>query len=100
MNLTRDLIGYGANPPVRPHHATSYGHEDWPEPGLTHLYPLVGALVGGPHKAVLDDDGTVIVPPGYADDANDYVSNEVTLDYNAGLVGAVAGVLAFRTRDA
>ena len=43
---------------------------------------LVGALVGGP----LDANGT------YNDTVQDYEANEVTLDYNAALVGAAAGL--------
>jgi hypothetical protein len=31
-----------------------------------------------------------VTSPGYTDDVNDYVSNEVALDYNAGLVGLAA----------
>jgi len=41
---------------------------------------LYGALVGGP------DENDV-----YVDDREDYVSNEVACDYNAGFQGAVAG---------
>lgn len=40
---------------------------------------LHGALVGGPDQ---NDN--------YVDDREDYVANEVTLDYNAGFQGAVS----------
>ena len=43
---------------------------------------LVGALVGGPCTANGD----------YHDNLLDYVCNEVAIDYNAGLVGAAAGL--------
>jgi endoglucanase len=51
---------------------------------------LYGALVGGPrgervNKANPDDT--------YNDKRSDYVSNEVANDYNAGLVGALAGLM-------
>ena len=44
--------------------------------------PLIGALVGGP----CDAGGS------YHDNMSDYVCNEVAIDYNAGLVGAAAGL--------
>lgn len=81
------IIGWGTNPPKRPHHRNAYGYEDdlgWDAdtPQLDDTRPfrisLVGALVGGPN---LD---------GYQDSVNDYVHNEVALDYNAGLVGVAA----------
>lgn len=49
--------------------------------GLPNAHINFGALVGGPGKA--DDTA-------YTDLRNDYVSNEVALDYNAGLAGAFA----------
>ena len=48
--------------------------------------PLIGALVGGP----CDAGGS------YHDNMNDYVCNEVAIDYNAGLVGAAAGLYHFK----
>ncbi len=81
------IIGWGTNPPTRPHHRNAYGYEDdagWDAttPKLSDTLPfrtpLVGGLVGGPN---LD---------GYQDSVNDYVHNEVALDYNAGLVGVAA----------
>jgi endoglucanase len=85
------IMGWGTNPPKRPHHRNAYGYEDdlgWDAdaPQLSdtrefrHL--LVGALVGGPNLE------------GYQDSVNDYIHNEVAIDYNAGLVGTAAfGVL-------
>ena len=43
-------------------------------------HTLYGALVGGPLQ-----DGS------FTDDRTDYVSNEVTCDYNAGFQGVIAG---------
>jgi hypothetical protein len=48
-------------------------------------HTLIGALVGGP----CDAGGT------YHDNMSDYVCNEVAIDYNAGLVGAAAGLYHF-----
>ncbi|MBR6792110.1 MAG: glycoside hydrolase family 9 protein, partial [Ruminococcus sp.] len=48
-------------------------------------HPLVGALVGGP----CDAGGTC------HDNMADYICNEVAIDYNAGLVGAAAGLYHF-----
>ena len=45
-------------------------------------HTLVGALVGGPADANFT----------YTDSVNDYEANEVALDYNAGIVGAAAGL--------
>jgi hypothetical protein len=50
----------------------------------THRHILWGALVGGP---AIDDT--------HHDATTDYVSNEVSVDYNAGFVGALAGIYHF-----
>lgn len=47
----------------------------------THRHTLIGALVGGPDSNDKHNDST-----------GDYVQNEVALDYNAGFVGALAGL--------
>lgn len=56
---------------------------DWNTYGLTTPNPqiLYGALVGGP-------DST----DNYTDDRNNYVTNEVACDYNAGFQGSVAAL--------
>lgn len=54
-------------------------------PAAVRLQILVGALVGGP--AFTDDSG-------YTDKRTDYVTNEVSLDYNAGFTAALSGLLA------
>lgn len=76
------VIGYGDTFPRAPHHrGASCGPDGCvcnkdPQPHI-----LYGALVGGPNK---DDE--------YSDDCGNYVSNEVTTDYNAGFTGAIAGI--------
>ena len=78
--------GYGTNYPKNPHHRAS----SCPDPptycewGGAEPFPhvLEGALVGGPGAP--DDQ--------YNDDRNDYIENEVTLDYNAGFQSVLAGL--------
>jgi endoglucanase len=79
------VVGFGENYPKFPHHRAASGRlegeltrEDKDDPERHILY---GALVGGPK-----DDDT------YVDDINQYVYTEVGLDYNAGFVGAMAGM--------
>ena len=48
-------------------------------------HTLYGALVGGPGDQSSDD---------ISDQRNDYIENEVTLDYNAGFQSTLAGLLA------
>jgi len=82
------VVGYGTNPPQRPHHRSSSCPNlpevcDWnafnnPGPNPQTLF---GALVGGPG---IDDS--------YVDDRNDYIKNEVATDYNAGFQSALAGL--------
>lgn len=82
------VVGYGENPPMRPHHRASScplmpSPCDWtamnnPGPNPAVLY---GALVGGPD---FNDN--------YKDNRADFVSNEVAVDYNAGFTGALAGL--------
>ncbi|QEY31565.1 hypothetical protein EVJ50_04145 [Synechococcus sp. RSCCF101] len=76
------VVGYGDRFPLQPHHraASGVGWEDF-ESDQPNRHVLHGALVGGPSAA----SDTV-----YVDRRSDYISNEVALDYNAGLVGALA----------
>jgi endoglucanase len=78
------VVGYGVNPPQQPHHRNSD----------TLGILLSGALVGGPTQSdYIENRGGVpieITLPGYEDNREDYVGNEVALDYNAGLVGLAA----------
>merc|ERR1712150_39555 len=86
------VIGFGNNPPQRPHHRSSSCNPDWnipcnwddynrwePNPSV-----LTGALVGGPDES-----------DNYDDRRDDYIANEVACDYNAGFQGAVAGLIEY-----
>ncbi|XP_070565336.1 endoglucanase A-like isoform X2 [Ptychodera flava] len=86
------VVGFGVNPPQRPHHRSSscpYPPDScgWPvyrDDGPNH-HVLHGALVGGPQDL-----------NGYYDDLRDsHFMNEVTLDYNAGFQSALAGLKHF-----
>lgn len=82
------VVGYNANSSKYPHHRAASRSEDAGSVREDH-YTLVGALVGGPKR-----DGT------YHDSQSDYIANEVALDYNAGLVGAAAGLyLAYKDTE-
>jgi len=80
------VVGYGVNPPQRPHH-TSSSCPNMPAPCTWEQFSspapnpqtLTGALVGGPD-----------INDHHVDDRADYVSNEVTIDYNAGFQSALA----------
>lgn len=75
------VIGVGPDAPQNPHHRNSD----------TLGVLLTGALVAGPtQRAYTQGQGAnalVITEPGYEDVTEDYVGNEVALDYNAGVVG-------------
>ncbi|MBR3770738.1 MAG: glycoside hydrolase family 9 protein [Clostridium sp.] len=75
-------VGYADNSALEPHHRASHGSltnsmED-PEDAK---HVLWGALVGGPDFEDYHED-----------DRTNYVYNEVAIDYNAGFVGALAGI--------
>ena len=76
------MVGYGNHFPQQPHsrEASGVGWDGFNN-GLPNAHIDFGALVGGPTKP---DDFS------YTDVRSDYVSNEVALDYNAGLTGALA----------
>lgn len=76
------LVGYGQNFPQQPHSRNPSG-VGWAgfNNGLPNAHINFGALVGGPTQA---NDSS------YTDLRSDYISNEVTIDYNAGLTGAFA----------
>ena len=80
------VVGYGSPSPQNPHHrgascpaapanCPNYGVQPFPN-------VLEGALVGGPGSP--DDQ--------YNDAVDDYIENEVTLDYNAGFQSVLAGL--------
>jgi hypothetical protein len=74
------MIGFGENYPQHPHHRTAHGAwgQEMSCPS-EHRHILYGALVGSPTAA-----------DGFNDAVDDYQSNEVAIDYNAGLTGALA----------
>ncbi|MDR0918960.1 MAG: glycoside hydrolase family 9 protein [Oscillospiraceae bacterium] len=84
------MVGYNDISSSHPHHraasSPAYGDsvENETKGGgqLDQSHILYGALCGGP----TDANGS------YQDTATDYVANEVTLDYNAAFVGALAGL--------
>ncbi|MBB4905537.1 glycoside hydrolase family 9 protein [Actinophytocola algeriensis] len=75
------LVGFGQNPPRNPHHRTAYGSwtDNIQQPAQSR-HVLYGALVGGPGQP----------NDSYVDNRQDYVANEVALDYNAAYTGALA----------
>jgi len=79
------VIGIGSRYPKNPHHRAAHGSfgDSMAVPSETR-HVLYGALVGG-H---MNTSGIA-----YNDDRNDYQSNEVACDYNAGLSGALAGLV-------
>ncbi|HZF90298.1 glycoside hydrolase family 9 protein [Streptomyces sp.] len=79
------VVGFGANPPTKPHHRTAHGSwSDQITNPADSRHVLYGALVGGPSAA---DDA-------YTDDRQNYVNNEVATDYNAAFTGALARLYA------
>ncbi|MDE5765216.1 MAG: glycoside hydrolase family 9 protein [Ruminococcus sp.] len=87
------IVGFADNSAKNPHHRAASGYNSYddfngeahPQSISPNGHSLIGALVGGP----TDSNGS------YVDDMNDYVCNEVALDYNAGFVGAAAGLYEF-----
>jgi endoglucanase len=83
------VVGYGTKYPKNPHHSASACPDPPQSCGwgdfssrATNTHLLVGALVGGPGAP--DDQ--------YVDKRDDYIEAEVTLDYNAGFQGVLAGL--------
>ncbi|MCR5305163.1 MAG: glycoside hydrolase family 9 protein, partial [Oscillospiraceae bacterium] len=81
------VCGFKPNASKNPHHRAASGTNSASEQndGVQNKYTLIGALCGGP----VDANGT------YKDVRSDYKGNEVALDYNAGFVGAAAGLYHF-----
>lgn len=85
------VVGFGKNYPKYPHHAGASCPDEpatcnWsdfqskkPNPQI-----LYGALVGGPSGP---GDDT------YNDERDDYITNEVAVDYNAAFTGALAALI-------
>ena len=80
------IVGYDLeNGASHPHHRASHGSKtlNMDEPAdQTHV--LWGALVGGPDAKDY-----------HRDETKDYIYNEVAVDYNAGFVGACAGLYKY-----
>jgi endoglucanase len=78
-------VGYGSKYPQHPHHRAAHGSTtNSPDNPPNMKHTLWGALVGGPD---LKDQ--------HNDDIWDYIYNEVSIDYNAAFVGALAGLYHF-----
>ena len=79
------IVGWSPTAASHPHHRAAHGSKDL---NMDHpadqVHILWGALVGGPGA----DDW-------HRDITKDYVYNEVAVDYNAGIVGACAGLYYF-----
>ena len=74
------VVGYSEKSAKYPHHRAASGLTMAEDPGK-HKHVLYGALVGGPDA---DDQ--------HNDVTKDWIYNEVTIDYNAAIVGAAAGL--------
>lgn len=88
------VTGFASNSAKNTHHRAASGYQGYEgqygfSTGTKTYHPtngkvLIGALTGGPNKA-----------GQYSDVIDDYQCNEVACDYNAGLVGAAAGLYHF-----
>ena len=74
------VTGFGSKSPMHPHHRLSAA-DDVAE-------PLPGFLVGGPNAGQQDGAAYASTLPdeAYADDVNSYASNEIAINWSAGLV--------------
>lgn len=81
------VVGYNKYSSKYPHHRSSSGYQGSVTGNAytKQAHVLVGALVGGPAGS----------STSYVDSSEDYNQNEVALDYNAGLVGAAAGLYLY-----
>ena len=78
------VVGYGDNCVKFPHHRAASGLTMAEDPA-EHKHVLYGALAGGPGE---EDE--------HKDVTGDWVYNEVTIDYNAAVVGAAAGFYLYK----
>ena len=80
------VVGYNKYSVKHPHHRAASGYGDVASNQYTDMaHTITGALVGGPASSSTSFD----------DNANRYEFTEVALDYNAGLVGAAAGLYEY-----
>ena len=77
------VVGYGENCVKYPHHRAASGLTMAEDPA-EHKHVLYGALAVGPDENDEHNDVT-----------NDWVYNEVTIDYNAAIVDAAAGLYLY-----
>ena len=89
------VVGWGVSPPVNAHHAAATCPQapvpcDWQNfhQKDANANVLAGALVGGPGGVTRNKTN----PDFYADVRMDYALNEPAVDYQAGFVGALAGM--------
>jgi len=82
------VTGFGAQPPMYPHHRISAGDN------IT--APIPGMLVGGPNAGRQDGCSYPDTAPAlsYVDDWCSYASNEVAINWNAPLVYVLAALLS------
>jgi hypothetical protein len=78
------VIGFGSNYPKHPHHRAASGYVGWDQWKSPAKNVLTGALVGGPDAS-----------DRYTDLTDKFTCSEVGIDYNAGLVAAMAGMVQF-----
>ncbi|MEQ9669692.1 glycoside hydrolase family 9 protein [Coleofasciculus sp. G2-EDA-02] len=86
------MVGFGEDYALNPHHRAASGVTNISD-SRDNQHILYGALVGGPASANDFD---------YVDERTDFIRNEVAMDYNAGLTGALArmyGELGGQTLD-
>ena len=82
------VTGYNSYSAKYPHHRAASGYTGGPQGTTAQTNTLIGALVGGPKT-----DGS------YVDSADEYVYNEVAIDYNATLVAAAAALYDIYSSD-
>lgn len=88
------VVGYGNDYPTRAHHSASScpnrpascGWEQFKSPKANPQI-LYGALVSGP----LENDH-------YKDQRFEFLYNQVTIDYNSGFQGLLAGLIHYKTK--
>ena len=76
------MIGFGSKYPQHPHQRAANGYDN---SGMNNpaKHVLLGGLVGGPSESDY-----------FSDNVNDWFTTEGGIDYNAGLVGAIAAIVA------
>ncbi len=80
------VVGFGDNSPKNPHHRGAHGStSNNIQSPTNNRHVIVGALVAGPSQP--NDNA-------YEDRRENFITNEVALDYNAGFTGALAYLYA------